>query len=235
MEESNAVEIPRINRETIITERLRLDGARVIDIGCGEGWLTQFVAARSKSVIGVDPSTRALARAQAENNTSNATYLLASAENLPLDQSSVDIVVFYNSLHHVPAAVQSKAIEETARVLVQGGVLCIVEPVASGAAYELFKPADDESAVYASTHKLIQAVAHDIEFRQLLEEFYLASYIYRDFDQFLDNLLVVDERRATLLGARRDMLQAGFDNLGEVVEAGRRFDQVHRLNLLSRL
>jgi hypothetical protein len=235
MDESKSIEIPRIDRETIIMERLRLDGARVIDIGCGEGWLTQFVAARSESVIGIDPSTTALARAQAETNASNATYLLASAENLPLEPSSVDIVVFYNSLHHVPAAVQSRAIEETARVLVQGGVLCIVEPVASGAAYELFKPAEDESAVYASTQKLIQAVANDLEFQQLQEELYLDAYIYRDFDQFLDNLLVVDERRAAVLDQRRDMLQAGFDGLGETVEAGKRFDQVHRLNLLSRL
>jgi hypothetical protein len=235
MDENKSIEIPRIDRETIIMERLRLDGARVIDIGCGEGWLTQCVAARSESVIGIDPSTTALARAQAENNASNATYLLASAENLPLEPSSVDIVVFYNSLHHVPAAVQSKAIEETARVLVQGGVLCFVEPVASGACYELFKPVEDETAVYASSQKLIQALGNGIEFQQLQEEFYLTSYTYRDFDQFLDNLLVVDERRTALLGERRDLLQSGFDSLGEAVEAGRRFDQVHRLNLLSRL
>lgn len=235
MEETSAVEIPRIDRETIIMERLRLDEARVIDVGCGEGWLTQLVAAKSESVIGIDPSTTALARAKAENNATNATYLLASAENLPLDRSCADIVVFYNSLHHVAASVQSKAIEETARVLVQGGVLCIVEPVASGAAYELFKPAEDESAVYSSTHKLIQAVAHDSEFQPLQEELFLASYIYRDFEQFLDNLLVVDEHRAAVLDQRRDMLQAGFDGLGEALEVGRRYDQVHRLNLLSRL
>jgi len=235
MESTYAIETPRIDRETIIMERLQIDRARLLDIGCGEGWLTQLVAARSESVIGIDPSTTALARANAENTATNATYLLASAENLPLERSCADIVVFYNSLHHVAAAVQSRAIEETARVLVPGGILCIVEPVASGAAYELFKPAEDESAVYASTQKLIQAVANDIEFRQLQEQLFLDSYTYSDFEQFIDNLLVVDERRAEVLAERKDMLRAGYNQLGEAVEGGRRYDQLHRFNLLCRL
>ena len=235
MNESRPIEIPRIDRETIIMERLRLDGARVIDVGCGEGWLTQLVAGKVDSVLGIDPSATALARANAENTATNATFLLASAENLPLEQSSAEIVVFYNSLHHVAAAVQDQAFEETARVLVQGGVLCIVEPVASGAAYELFQPVEDESAVYASSQKLIQAVANEIEFQQLHEELFLDSYIYRDFEDFLDDLLVVDEHRAELLSTRMEMLRQRFDNLGVALEDGRCYDQVHRLNLLRRL
>jgi len=216
-------------------ECLPLDGARVLDIGCGEGWLTQLVAPETGTVTGIDPSVTALERANAVNNTANETYLLASAEDLPLDDASTDIAIYYNSLHHVPAALQSKALGETARVLVEGGLLCIVEPMASGSAYELFQPVEDESEVYDTTYQLILGVANGLEFQQLLEEMFVDCCTYRDFEQFLDHVLVVDENRAAVLAGLEDMLRKRFERLGEAVEDGRRFDQMHRLSLLRRL
>ena len=58
--ESNTSDIPRIGRESLVLERLPLDGARVIDIGCGEGWLTHLVAPKTVTAVGIDPSTIAL-------------------------------------------------------------------------------------------------------------------------------------------------------------------------------
>jgi len=216
-------------------ERLPLKGARVIDIGCGEGWLTQLVAPEANTVIGIDPSATALGRARAANTTANGTFVLASADDLPLDHAWADIAIYYNSLHHVPAALQSKALEEAARVLAQGGILCIVEPLASGAAYELFQPAEDESAVYTTTYELILGAINGIEFQQVLEEQFVDGYTYRNFEEFLDSVLIVDEGRAGILSEVEPILRERFDRLGEIVEGGRRYDQVHRLNLLRKL
>jgi hypothetical protein len=218
-----------------VLERLQLEGAQVIDIGCGEGWLTQLVAPETRMVIGIDPSVTALERANAAKNTSNELFLLASADHLPLDSGWADIAIYYNSLHHVPAALQHKALEETVRVLADGGLLCIVEPVASGSAYELFKPIDDETAVYAATYQLILEAVSSNLFQQELEELFIDDYTYRDFEQFTDNLKVVDERRAVELPGLEDMLRERFNRLGEAVEGGRRYDQIHRLSLLQKL
>jgi ubiquinone/menaquinone biosynthesis C-methylase UbiE len=224
-----------IARESLIMERLPLDGARVIDIGCGEGWLTQLVAPETSTVIGIDPSATALERANAAKNNANETFLLASAENLPLNDASTDIAIYYNSLHHVPAALQSKAFEETARVLVDDGLLCIIEPMARGSAYELFQPVDDESKVYDTTYKLIRGVANGVEFRQVEEERFVDWYTYRDFEQFFNHVLVVDVGREAVLVELEDMMRERFDRLGEAVEGGRRYDQVHRFSLLRKL
>ena len=234
MTESNTTEIPRIARESLLLERLQLEGAQVIDIGCGEGWLTQLVAPETRTVIGVDPSVTALERANAAKNTINEHFLLASADHLPIDSGWADIAIYYNSLHHVPAALQRKALKETVRVLADGGLLCVVEPVASGSAYELFKPVDDETAVYAATYKLILEAVSSNVFQQELEELFIDGYTYRDFEQFLDNVKVVDERRGVALPELEDMLRERFNRLGEVVEGGRRYDQIHRLSLLRK-
>jgi len=231
----NTNDIPRVGRESLITERLPLNGARVVDIGCGEGWLTQLVAPICEAVIGIDPSETALERARAANNSGNETYLLASADKLPIDDSWADVAVYFNSLHHIPAGLQRKAAAETARILVPDGVLCIVEPMASGSAYELFKPVEDEAAVYASSYLLILDLASGADFRQEAEEVFVDSYNFRNFEAFLDHVLVVDERREKVLTGQENMLRDHFDQLGEAIEAGRSYDQVHRLSLLHRL
>lgn len=227
--------IPQIDRESLIKKRLPLGGARVIDIGCGEGWFTQLVASESESIIGIDPSKTAIERASAANSSANATYHLASADNLPVEDSWADRVVYYNSLHHVPTELQPKALKETARVLAPGGLLLIVEPLAKGSAYELFQPVEDEAAVYDTTLQLILGIAASEEFEQDLEELFIDSYVYASFDEFLDQVLVVDEQRKRVLTDLEKDLRKRFDHLGEPVEGGRSYEQVHRLNLLRRL
>jgi hypothetical protein len=138
-------------------------------------------------------------------------------------------------LHHVPATLQSKALGETARVLANGGMLCIVEPMASGSAYELFQPVDDEADVYETTYNLILAAASGLEFQQVHEELFVDCYTYRSFEQFLDHVLVVDEGRVGVLVELEDMLRERFERLGEAVDVGRRYDQVHRLSLLRKI
>lgn len=235
MTESNISDIPKIDRESLIVERLPLDGGRVIDIGCGEGWLTHLVAPKTVTTIGIDPSAISIERARASNGAGNGIFLLASADDLPFDSGSVDIAIYYNSLHHIPGAIQDKALSETTRVLSPGGLLCVVEPEARGACYELFQPIDDESAVFATTYNLILALASGVEFQQVHEERFVDSYIYRDFEQFLDKALVVDAQRAGIVAKIEDKLRELFEGLGELVEGGRRYDMVHRLNMLRRL
>jgi len=155
MTDNSTSAIPEVDRESLIKQHLPLVGTRVIDVGCGEGWLTQLLAPETDSIIGIDPSEASIGRARAAKKSgnetyllasaetdiiigidpseasigraraakksSNETYLLASADSLPVDDSWADIVIYYNSLHHVPAELQPKAATETARVLVPGG------------------------------------------------------------------------------------------------------------------
>lgn len=104
------------------------DGGTVLDIGAGTGRLIAEIARRRPGleVVGVEPSTDMLTRARRRTaDLANARAVLAYAEDVPLDDESVDVVVSSLSSHHWadPAA----ALDEQARVLRPGGLLWLVD------------------------------------------------------------------------------------------------------------
>src|SRR5206468_11623362 len=69
-----------------------LAGRRVIDLGCGPGWLVQNYAAGKAIVIGADLTYRALTltRARLEFEGLRAPVVQADLQTLPFHNSSVD-------------------------------------------------------------------------------------------------------------------------------------------------
>ena len=70
--------------------------AKAIDIGCGNGQLTMGLAEVFKSVIGIDPSLDQINHAE---KRSNVSYLLGSAENIPLECVGADLVTVAQAAH----------------------------------------------------------------------------------------------------------------------------------------
>jgi len=117
----------------VIRQSLALQGARVLDVGCGDGILVRLMAREGAAVTGLEISEDQLARARAAATVAGESYRVGRAEALPFDDEVFDIVVFFNSLHHVPVEDQETALAESARVLKPGGHLLVVEPLAEGA------------------------------------------------------------------------------------------------------
>lgn len=69
-----------------------------LDLGCGSGNYTRFIANKEWSIIGIDPSQKMLDYASA--TVSNIKWMLGSSENIPLPNSSVDGVIITLSIHH---------------------------------------------------------------------------------------------------------------------------------------
>lgn len=100
----------------------------IADMGAGEGMLSLMLAQRAKRVIAVDNSTQMIevGRRQAELNCAqNVEFRLGDMEETPIEDASVDLVLYSQSLHH--ALHPEKAIQEAARILRPDGRIIILD------------------------------------------------------------------------------------------------------------
>ncbi|MFP4329932.1 MAG: metalloregulator ArsR/SmtB family transcription factor [Alkalispirochaetaceae bacterium] len=103
-----------------------VSGLRIADVGCGNGRLSALLASSGNDVIGVDnaPEQIRLARELYEGRE-GLDFVQAEAESLPFPDSSLDIVIYSHSLHHIPRP--DRALIEAARTLAPGGRIIIID------------------------------------------------------------------------------------------------------------
>ena len=84
----------------------RLQGKRVVDIGCGGGILSDSMARRGASVLGIDLASKSLKVAELhalEAGTQNVEYREVAAETLAIEQpGAFGVVTCMEMLEHVP-------------------------------------------------------------------------------------------------------------------------------------
>jgi SAM-dependent methyltransferase len=97
------------------------DTGKVLDLGAGTGKLTTRLVERGLDVVAVDPITDMLELLRASLPETKA--LLGTAEDIPLEDNSVDAVLVAQAWHWVDP---ERAIPEIARVLRPGGRLGLV-------------------------------------------------------------------------------------------------------------
>jgi 2-polyprenyl-3-methyl-5-hydroxy-6-metoxy-1,4-benzoquinol methylase len=103
-------------------------GGSILDLGCGPGWTSIFLARAGFDVMGIDISERMIAIAQeraAEENVS-VTFHVADMEDLNLEQRDFDGVLLFDALHHCPHF--GRVLQGAAGHLRDGGHLLLMEP-----------------------------------------------------------------------------------------------------------
>ena len=102
--------------------------ARVLDCGCGTGWLSYFLVRRGYDVVGTDVSEDAIRLAHANPPFRDGpvpTFLVEDSESLPF-REEFDAVVFFDSLHH--AIDETRTLASAFAALKRGGVCLALEP-----------------------------------------------------------------------------------------------------------
>lgn len=101
-----------------IKKRL-LPHSRILDIGCGGGFLSNALAEDGHKVVGIDMAEDALDVARDYDKTRSVEYIKADAYKLPFPDNSFDVVTAMDFLEHVEEP--EKVIQEVSRVLKGNG------------------------------------------------------------------------------------------------------------------
>ena len=203
----------------------------MLDVGCGNGHLTRLMTDLGANVIGIDPETRQLQRAQ-HKTIKSEYYLQGTAEKLPIANNTAHIIVFFNSLHHVPVNYLGVALNEAHRALKNDGILYISEPLAKGPLFELSRTFNDETIVREEAYKALK-VAVTNGFVEEKELFYITDVYYTDFRAYRENSTSINPEREKYFQEAGDNFRILFERHGEKEANGWRFPQAIRVNQLK--
>jgi SAM-dependent methyltransferase len=117
-----------------------LSGTRVLEYGCGNGWITRMLAGRGASVSAFDISQEAVTQTRevlhAENLLHRCDVDVMAGERLNYEDNTFDTAIGFAILHHLDIDL---ALRELRRVLKPGGRALFAEPLASNPLIRLYR------------------------------------------------------------------------------------------------
>ena len=140
-----------------------IEGKAVLDLGCGEGRYSRKLKKRGANVTGIDPVPEFIERARSLDTVSK--YVEAKAENLPLDDSSFDLVLSYLSI--VDIVDLESASREIARVMRPGGQLVIVNISNLASTTPGWVKDKEGNKIYRTVDRYMEHFAMDLEWRNI--------------------------------------------------------------------
>lgn len=122
-----------VNNETAIEHLHRYNIALqyvtnkiVLDIASGEGYGSNLLSNSAEKVYGVDISITAIQNAKEKYKKPNLNFIVGKADEIPLPDNSVDVVVSFETIEHHNKHVEM--LVEIKRVLKHNGILIISSP-----------------------------------------------------------------------------------------------------------
>jgi len=151
-----------LDAQVLRTVPLDLAGRHVVEVGCGTGKNTGWLAERARSVIALDFSEGMLAVARRRVGCAGVRFVCHDLHDpWPLDAASAGVVVIDLVLEHV--ADLGPVFAEAARVLEDGGIcfVCELHPARqrAGAGAHFLTPSGETVHVPAHRHTLSEFVA----------------------------------------------------------------------------
>ena len=218
----------------IYNRLLALDDAHILELGCGTAMLTRDIATAgsNRKLTALEVDEIAHGNNLQINDLSNVTFALAGAEEIPLDDASVDVVLMFKSLHHVPIDKMAMAMQEIRRVLKPGGVAYISEPIFAGAFNEVLRLFHDESVVREAAFNAVRKAVADGLFELADEVFFNSPMQFESFEDFENKILKATHTQHNLTDEVYALVKDRFEqHLGD---DGARFLMPIRVDLLRR-
>ncbi|MBI2995911.1 MAG: class I SAM-dependent methyltransferase [Candidatus Melainabacteria bacterium] len=173
-------ELPKLPYIHEITRKLKkYQVKKVLDLGCGSGWLSVFISKYGFDVTGIDIAKPAieLGKVWAKEDNVNVNFLVGDILNLPFKEKSFDAIICNSVLEHFRMDQAKIIFDKVYKILIDKGFFfgCFDE-VGSGKG-EYFELVDS-THIYTdeARHGMMLRNYSDQELKELLANFDILSF-----------------------------------------------------------
>lgn len=218
----------------LLASLVPLDGAHVLELGCGAGEFTRRLAQATPiaSIVGYEVDAIQNGKNLAAPPTPKVTFAAGGAEAIEAADASVDGVAMMKSLHHVPVESLDAALAEIARVLKPGGWLYVSEPVFDGPYNDMVRLFHDEGRVRREAYGALGRAEQRGVLEQEREIHFASEVTYRDFADFEQRMIAVTHTEHRLSLGLLARVRERFET--HMTPEGARFVRPMRVNLMRR-
>ena len=230
------IETDLICDERIIYERLlSLDGADILELGCGKADKTLAIAndGRAASIVALEVDEIQHAENMCREVPANVRFALGGAEAIPATDRSFDIVMMFKSLHHVPLEAMDAAMNQIHRVLKSGGLAYISEPVFAGDFNEILRIFHDELRVREAAFAAVERAVASGKFELASQTFFTTPMYFSDFAEFETKILKVTHTQHRLSEDLYQQVRQKF--ISHMTPQGATFNMPIRVDLLRKV
>jgi len=218
----------------IYNELLSLDGKNILELGCGSADITRNIATSgaNRNITALEVDQIAYEKNLQITDLPNVTFALSGAQEIPLQDESVDVVFMFKSLHHVPLEFMQPAMREIRRVLKPGGLVYISEPVFAGDFNEILRLFHDEQEVRQAAFLTIKKAVEEGIFELVKETFFNSPMKFENFAEFENNTIKATHSSHKLDEKLYDLVKKRFEQ--HVADDGAHFLMPMRVDLLRK-
>ena len=220
--------------EIYLIETLNLDNKTILELGCGSATMTKLLSQYGSNRVIIACEVDQL---QHEKNLllniPNIEFKLNSAQDINLDDESVDMIFMFKSFHHIPYNLMKKALEEIKRVLKPNGLVYISEPLFQGDQNQLISMFHDEQQVRIDAFEHIKEAVESEQFKLFRELFFQTEVVYEDFEDFKAKQMNLSYNDNTITKELEEKIKDKFNSFNE----GKRtsFMKPFRVDILQKI
>ncbi|MEI4768846.1 glycosyltransferase [Psychrobacillus sp. FJAT-51614] len=207
-------------------------GKVVLDAACGEGYGSNILAGQAQKVYGMDIDKESIDHAAQKYIKSNLQFLEGSIDKLPFEESTIDIIISFETIEHVDEVIQKSFLKEIKRVLKEDGLLIMSTPNKKiYSDYRNYQNPFHVKEFYKEEFYdfLIPFFKYVEFFYQLKENVYLLS---RETDKLLSNLdskSKIEEHSKYIIAICSDIANQEYNISSIIVEDGKYNENIERI------
>lgn len=220
--------------EIYLIETLNLDNKTILELGCGSAAMTKQLA--------LNGSNRKIIACEVDEiqhdknlalNIENIEFKLNGAQDIKLEDESVDIIFMFKSFHHIPYDLMKKALSEIKRVLKPNGLAYISEPLFKGEQNELISMFHDEQQVRIDAFEHIKEAVENEEFKLFREIFFQTEVVYENFEDFKTHQMKLSYNDNSITKEVEEKIKNKFNSFNEGKQTS--FMKPFRVDILQKV